>query len=167
MDINIQYRIQDQNLLLLHRCVDCQYLLIPRLIANQSKSALLESLYNIYPFVENGSAAQKAACQNTWDLLRDSVLSWPLAGGRGGFIAFPINISDAYLTMLQEDDWLCRILFLHYGVGLHLLSDRWYVGDWGRRLVGAVLDSAEDEVPLEWVDVVLWTRQAVGLDAVP
>lgn len=126
----------------------------------------MASLYNIYPFVESSSEPQKTACQSTWELLRDSVQSWPLAGARGGFIAFPINISEAYVTLLQEDDWLCRILFLHYGVGLHLHSDRWYVGDWGRRLVGAVLESAEDEVPLEWVDVVLWTRQAVGLDAV-
>lgn len=131
-----------------------------------SFSALLNSLYHIYPLIENCSAPRKAPYQNTWDLLRESVQSWPLAGARGGFIAFPMNVSDAYLTLLQEDDWMARILFLHYGVGLHLLSGRWYVGDWGRRLVAAVVESAGKDIPPEWIDIVMWTQQAVGLDTV-
>ena len=93
--------------------------------------------------------------------------SWPLTGARGGVIAFPIHVSDAYLALLQEDDWIARILFLHYGVALHLLSDRWYVGDWGQRLVATVLESVEGEIPPEWIDVVTWTRQTVGLGTVP
>lgn len=86
-------------------------------------------------------------------------------GARGGFIALPIHVSDSFLTLLQEDDWMARILFLHYGVGLQLLSDRWYVGDWGRRLVVSILESMESEIPPEWVNVVTWARMAVGLNA--
>lgn len=83
-------------------------------------------------------------------------------------MAFPVHVSDAYLSLLQENDWMARILFLYYGVGLHLHSDRWYVGDWGRRLVAAVLDSMGGDIALEWVEIVIWTKQAVGLlDAVP
>jgi len=89
-------------------------------------------------------------------------------GARGGFIALPIHVSDAFLTLLQEDDWMARILFLHYGVGLHLLSYRWYVGDWGRRLVDSIIEPLESEIPPEWVNVVMWARMTVGLDvAVP
>jgi len=86
-------------------------------------------------------------------------------GARGGFIAFPIHVSDGFLSLLQEDDWMARILFLHYGVGLHLLSDRWYVGDWGRRLVASIIGSLESEIPPKWVNVVMWARMTVGLDA--
>lgn len=60
---------------------------------------------------------------------------------------------------------MALILFLHYGVGLHLLSERWYVGDWGRRLIMSILESLESKIPPEWVNVVLWAKIAVGLDA--
>ena len=46
---------------------------------------------------------------------------------------------------------------------MHLISDKWFVRDWGRRLVAAILQSLE-EVPAEWTDTLAWSRQAVGLD---
>ena len=64
----------------------------------------------------------------------------------------------------EEDDWIARMLFLHYGVGMHLLSNKWYVGIWGRRLVGTVLQmlEASREVPDEWKGTVGWARRAVA-----
>ncbi len=43
------------------------------------------------------------------------------------------------MARLKDGDWTARIIFLHYGVGMHLLSNKWYVGIWGRRLVATVL----------------------------
>ncbi|EYE95687.1 uncharacterized protein EURHEDRAFT_455017 [Aspergillus ruber CBS 135680] len=129
------------------------------------ENALSDSLQRLYPLIESCSDFRRSPYKNTWDLLSDSVHSWPMYGARGGFIALPIHVSDSFLTLLQEDDWMARILFLHYGVGLQLLSDRWYVGDWGQRMVASIVESMESEIPPEWVSVVTWARMAVGLDA--
>lgn len=59
---------------------------------------------------------------------------------------------------------MARILFLHHGVSMHLISEKWFVRDWGRRLVAAILQSLEEEVPAEWASTLAWSRQAVDLD---
>jgi gamma-glutamyltranspeptidase/glutathione hydrolase len=64
------------------------------------------------------------------------------------------------MSQLKEGDWTARMIFLHYGVGMHLLSNKWYVGIWGRRLVATVLQPQE-EIPPVWKDTVAWARQAV------
>ena len=42
---------------------------------------------------------------------------------------------------------------------MRLLCHRWYVRDWGRRLVLATLEPL-DEIPQEWEEIISWIRQA-------
>jgi gamma-glutamyltranspeptidase/glutathione hydrolase len=91
------------------------------------------------------------------------IKEWPLGKAKGGILAFPIHISEEFMARLKEGDWTARMLFLHYGVGMHLLSNKWYVGIWGRRLVATVLQPGE-EIPPSWEETVRWARRAVGCD---
>lgn len=106
----------------------------------------------------------KTTYRNTWAFLLEAVNRWPWGRPNGGVIAWPINISEDYIALLKQGEWPARILFLHYGVGMHLFSHRWFVRDWGRRLVAAVLQPLADEIPTEWAETIEWTKRAVGLD---
>ncbi|GMF90134.1 unnamed protein product [Aspergillus oryzae] len=112
--------------------------------------------------IDDVDESRREVNQDIWEFLNEAVKR-PLGGREGGVIALPVRISDAYVDLLKEGDWMARILFLHYGVGMHLLSDRWFVRDWGRRLVSTVLQPLK-EIPPEWKETVAWTRQAVDLD---
>ncbi|KAE8389767.1 hypothetical protein BDV23DRAFT_184203 [Aspergillus alliaceus] len=126
------------------------------------RSAVLDSLGRIRGMIDIVDGSNKEVYQDIWEFLNEAVKR-PLGGREGGVIALPIRISDAYVGLLKSGDWMARILFLHYGVGMHLLSDRWFVKDWGRRLVSTVLQPLK-EIPAEWIETVAWTRQAVDLD---
>lgn len=58
---------------------------------------------------------------------------------------------------------MARILFLHYGLAMGLMCNRWYVRDWGRRLVVATLEPL-DEIPQEWNDTIAWIGKAAQSD---
>lgn len=71
-------------------------------------------------------------------------------------------MTEEFLQLMQDGDWIARILFLHYAVGMRLMSKRWYVQDWGRRLVLATLESL-DEIPPMWEDTLRWMKQGVDI----
>lgn len=73
--------------------------------------------------MNDASEPHRAAYQETWDFLHDTISLWPLGGPRGGIISWPVHIGEDYIALLKQGDWIARILFLHYGVGMHLLSD--------------------------------------------
>ncbi|KAK9545449.1 hypothetical protein V6000_009861 [Aspergillus fumigatus] len=128
------------------------------------RSALLDSLRQVAAVMNDASEPHRAAYQETWDFLHDTISLWPLGGPRGGIISWPVHIGEDYIALLKQGDWIARILFLHYGVGMHLLSDKWYVSDWGRRLVAAVLQPLQDIPPI-WAETITWIRQAVDLNS--
>lgn len=142
------------------------YLRPPALLngtADFVKSALLDSLRQVAAVMNDAGEPHRAAYQDTWDFLQDTISLWPLGGPRGGIISWPVHIGEDYIALLKQGDWIARILFLHYGVGMHLLSDKWYVSDWGRRLVAAVLQPLQ-EIPPIWTETITWIRQAVDLN---
>ncbi|RAK99649.1 uncharacterized protein BO80DRAFT_456355 [Aspergillus ibericus CBS 121593] len=122
-------------------------------------SAIMESMQRVQVKYTSLGGPHQTTYQGTWDILHEAIKRWPFGGPNGGVIAWPINISEDYIALLQSGDWVARVLFLHYGVGLHLLSDKWFVRDWGRRLIETVLQSQED-VPSMWTDTIAWTREA-------
>ncbi|KAH1466015.1 hypothetical protein KXX58_005561 [Aspergillus fumigatus] len=89
------------------------------------RSALLDSLRQVAAVMNDASEPHRAAYQETWDFLHDTISLWPLGGPRGGIISWPVHIGEDYIALLKQGDWIARILFLHYGVGMHLLSDKW------------------------------------------
>lgn len=98
--------------------------------------------------------------QATWQQLRQAIEPWPKIGSHGGPIAWPLFLDDKFSSLLQNGDWIARVLFLHYGIAMRLLCHRWYVRDWGRRLVMATLEQL-DKIPLEWEDIISWIRRDI------
>ncbi|KAL4869226.1 hypothetical protein BDV12DRAFT_168127 [Aspergillus spectabilis] len=127
----------------------------------QLQRDLLKSLDHLRSTIDSAEGQHQTMYQTTWDTLQEMIKEWPLGKNRGGILAFPIYISEDFMSQLKGGDWTARMIFLHYGVGMHLLSNKWYVGLWGRRLVATVLQPQE-EIPPDWKDTVAWARQAVG-----
>ncbi|KAJ0418095.1 gamma-glutamyltranspeptidase-domain-containing protein [Aspergillus carlsbadensis] len=125
---------------------------------------LLKSLDNLHGTISSSDSPHRTMYQSTWATLDEMIKEWPLGKAKGGILAFPIHISEEFMERLKEGDWTARMLFLHYGVGMHLLSNKWYVGTWGRRLVATVLQPGE-EIPAPWEETVRWARRAVGCDS--
>lgn len=121
------------------------------------------SLEQLQSTIDTTDSPNKEVHTRTWQLLHHAIQPWPKLGLHGGVIAWPLFISDDYTSLLQEGDWIARMLFLHYSVGMRLLCNRWYVGDWGRRLVLATLEPL-DEIPSQWIDTISWIRRGVGID---
>ncbi|KAF9883983.1 hypothetical protein FE257_002424 [Aspergillus nanangensis] len=127
------------------------------------RSELAASLLRIEGQVDAVKEPNKKTYRDTWAFLLESFQRWPWGRPNGGIIAWPLNITEEYIVLLKEGDWVARILFLHYGVGMHLYSHRWFVKDFGRRVVAAVVEPLE-EIPAEWAETIEWTKQAVSLD---
>lgn len=123
---------------------------------------IISSLNRLQAVIETVDSEHKALYQETWQRLYDVVALWPRIGLDGGVIAWPYCLTDTFLALLQEGDWISRILYLHYGVALRLLGNRWYVRDLGRRLVSAMLESIE-EIPSAWSETITWIKSGVGV----
>ncbi|KAL3463101.1 gamma-glutamyltranspeptidase-domain-containing protein [Aspergillus heterothallicus] len=129
----------------------------------QLQRDLLKSLERVRDTIDTTDGQHQIMYRSTWETLHEMIKEWPLGKAKGGILAFPIHISEEFMAQLKEGDWIARMLFLHYGVGMHLLSSKWYVGIWGRRLVATVLQPGE-EIPAPWEETVRWARRAVGCD---
>ncbi|KAL4779043.1 nucleophile aminohydrolase [Aspergillus varians] len=129
-------------------------------VLEQLQKDLLSSLDHLRSTIDSAESPHQAMYHSTWAILQEMVKEWPRGKNKGGILAFPIHISEDFMARLKDGDWTARIVFLHYGVGMHLLSDKWYVGIWGRRLVATVLQPQE-EIPPVWKETVVWARQAV------
>lgn len=122
---------------------------------------LLKSLDHLRGTINTAEGPYQEMYKKTWATLQEMVKEWPRGKQQGGILAFPIHISEEFMARLKDGDWTASIIFLHYGVGMHLLSNKWYVGIWGRRLVATVLPP-DEEIPAEWEETVAWARQAVA-----
>ncbi|CAG8120448.1 unnamed protein product [Penicillium olsonii] len=120
---------------------------------------IITSLDRLHTTINTNKGPHHSAYQVTWQQLYQAIEPWPKIGPQGGPLAWPLFLSDEFFTLIQNGDWIARVLFLHYGTAMRLLCHRWYVRDWGRRLVLATLESLED-IPPEWVDTISWIRRA-------
>lgn len=80
----------------------------------------------------------------------------------GNVISWPLAISPAIFSLLEQNDTLACLLFVHYGMVLHLLSNWWFTRDAGKRLIRALLPycSAVDK---SWRDTIEWAKRSVGI----
>lgn len=132
----------------------------PKILTLTRSSKIMESLDRIPAAIETADSDHRALHQETWERLHDVVKLWPKIGPNGGVIAWPYCLTDTFLALLQEGDWIAQILFLHYAMSMRLVGNRWYVRDLGRRLVLAMLDSIE-EVPSIWTETISWIKHGV------
>lgn len=100
---------------------------------------------------------QREIYQETYDLLRVNFDRWPAGNGS---LTWPIQVSDSFIEMVRQGDWIACILLLFHGLGMHLSSRKWFARGSGRRLILGTLRHMED-IPTEWMDLFERIRQAV------
>lgn len=122
---------------------------------------IVTSLVRLHSIIDTKKGSDQQIYLATWQQLHQAIEPWPKIGPHGGPIAWPLFLSDKFSSLLKHGDWIARILFLHFGIAMRLLCHRWYVRDWGRRLVLATL-KALDKVPREWEETISWIRRAVA-----
>ncbi|KAH7348633.1 hypothetical protein BKA65DRAFT_263638 [Rhexocercosporidium sp. MPI-PUGE-AT-0058] len=80
----------------------------------------------------------------------------------GPAISWPQKISPSIFMLLERNDPLACLLFLHYGVLLDIFSYWWYTRNAGRRLVKALLPYSS-AVDYSWRRTVEWAKATVGV----
>lgn len=124
---------------------------------------IVTSLNQLLSTIDTKEDSKKDTYRGTWQLLYQAIEPWPKIGAQGGVIAWPLFLSDEFCSLLQNGEWMARILLLHYGLAMGLMCNRWYVRDWGRRLIMATLEPL-DEIPREWNDTIAWIGKAAQSD---
>ncbi|KAJ5782345.1 hypothetical protein N7457_004119 [Penicillium paradoxum] len=120
---------------------------------------IMMSLARLRSMIDTMKGPDQPIYQVTWQQLHQAIEPWPRIGPYGGPIAWPLFLDDRFSSLLQNGDWMARVLFLHYGIAMRLMCHRWYVRDWGRRLVLATLEQL-DNIPQEWEETIAWIRLA-------
>ena len=123
----------------------------------------MASIHRLKVTIDSEQRPHQAVYKATWELLHYATEPWPQIGAQGGPIAWPLFITDQFLTLLQEGNWLAKVLFLHWGLSMRLLCNRWYVRDWGRQLILATLEPF-DEIPPKWLDDINWIKRAAEIN---
>ncbi|KAJ5717388.1 hypothetical protein N7488_003034 [Penicillium malachiteum] len=118
---------------------------------------IMSSLDQLGSTIKGDTSPNQTIFKSTWQFLHQAIEPWPKIGGHGGVIAWPLFVTDEFISLVRDGDWLARILFLHYASAMRLMCNRWYVRDWGRRLVLATVQPLE-EIPAMWIDTISWMR---------
>jgi hypothetical protein len=92
-------------------------------------------------------------------LLLKAIEGWPTEDS----ISWPIEIGDPFVDLVKQGDWMARIMLLFHGLGMHLMSRKWFARGSGRRLVLGILQPLKGKVPPEWLDMTQWIREAVDI----
>ncbi|KAL5042055.1 hypothetical protein BDW71DRAFT_155892 [Aspergillus fruticulosus] len=82
-------------------------------------------------------------------------------GGEPTMIALRwlFRLPSRYLDLVREKRPLALIIFAHYCAVLHHLRDRWWMGDWGSRLVKEI----SQLLGPERIGSILWASDIVGI----
>ncbi|KAJ6151746.1 hypothetical protein N7470_006874 [Penicillium chermesinum] len=121
-------------------------------------SKILVKFHEVGQLIEQTYGLRRVAYQGAYNLLMSAFNKWP---GENENVIWPVRISESFIALVEEGDWIARILLLFQGLGLHLFSRKWYALDAGRRIVRGVLNPLGDDIPPEWVEMVDWIREAV------
>lgn len=84
-------------------------------------------------------------------------------GGEPTMIAlrWMFRVPPRYLELVREKKPLALIIFAHYCAVLHHLRDRWWMGDWGSRLVKEI----SQLLGPERMGSILWASDIVGIQS--
>lgn len=99
--------------------------------------------------------------RGTYELLYESLDTWP--SGQGS-LAWPIRISEDFMTLVKQGEPMALIFILFHGLDLHLSSRKWFARESGKRLVYSVvqtLASIPHGIPPEFAGTVDWITKAV------
>ncbi|KAJ5039058.1 uncharacterized protein L3040_006729 [Drepanopeziza brunnea f. sp. 'multigermtubi'] len=81
----------------------------------------------------------------------------------GAVLSWPLGISPVIFELLGQDDELAAMLFIHYGMILHLLDDWWFTKNGGKLLVRAILSRFFHSIDESWRPTIEWAKNFVGL----
>ncbi|KAJ5389245.1 uncharacterized protein N7496_000313 [Penicillium cataractarum] len=125
---------------------------------NLHNRSILERLAVFGRGIVHGNPEKEMVLKNTFQILKESIEAWQM---RIGSLNFSLEVSDAFVDLLKQGDWMARIILLFHGLGMHLHSERWPIKDSGKRLVLAVLPRKND-VSSQWEDLITWMELAVN-----
>jgi hypothetical protein len=104
-------------------------------------------------------------CLHAYNLLENSLLSF-LGDKDRRILAYPLEICPMIISFLEHRTTMALLLFLHYGVVLHLITGKWHARGAGRRLVASLLPALKGlggEEGEMWREVVEWGKRSVGI----
>lgn len=73
---------------------------------------------------------------------------------------------EGMIIRLKNREPMAQLIFVHWGILLHELRDRWWARDFGSSLVHS-LSTELRRVGPHWVDATAWARSEVGLEPFP
>jgi hypothetical protein len=95
--------------------------------------------------------------------LQEAMESYCSGGIMSEIMTWPVALKDNYVGLIETRDPLALAILAHYGVIIHLLRDRWWAADAGKRLVHAILPILL-ESKKEWAELVQRSWTAVASD---
>ncbi|KAJ5930597.1 hypothetical protein N7466_006090 [Penicillium verhagenii] len=119
---------------------------------------ILQKFHTLRPFIEATPGIHRNIYRDTYKLLLQSLECWP--SGQGSLI-WPIRVSDEFMSLVKQGEWMALIFVLFHGLDKHLSSRKWFARESGRRLVHGVIQNFAGTFPPEWVGLVEWVRHAV------
>ena len=119
---------------------------------------ILQRFRALRPVIEGSPGPHLDVYRGTYNLLLESLETWP--SGQGS-MAWPIRISDEFMSLVKSGEWMALIFILFHGLDMHLSSRKWFARESGKRLVHGVIQSLQGVIPAEWVGLAEWVRQAV------
>ncbi|MCJ1302843.1 hypothetical protein MMC08_005648 [Hypocenomyce scalaris] len=81
-------------------------------------------------------------------------------GARAAAFTWPVVVNNLYTTALDRRKPMALAILAHYGVLLHRIREKWWLGSWGRRVVEAASGMLEPE----WQSSIRWPKGEVGMD---
>ncbi|KAJ5910119.1 hypothetical protein N7504_004762 [Penicillium tannophilum] len=119
---------------------------------------ILQKFHTLRSFIESIPGPQRNIYRDTYKLLLQSLECWP--SGQGSLV-WPIRVSDDFMNLVKQGEWMALIFVLFHGLDKHLSSRKWFARESGKRLVHGVIQNFAGTFPPEWVGLVDWVRQAV------
>lgn len=101
----------------------------------------------------NSDSAAKAAYKHTIELLEPCFRNTlPDPESRFAVMSWLAIVPDAYLSLLHARTPIALVCLAYFAVLLHGLRELWWIGEWGRRLVGGIEREGleENQGLLEW-----------------
>jgi hypothetical protein len=95
--------------------------------------------------------------------LQGAMQTYCTGGIFAGIMSWPVGLGDEMINLIEIKEPLALAILAHYGVVFHLLRDRWWARNTGKRLVRSILPILQQSKP-EWAGLVQQAWVAVVND---
>ncbi|KAF8858975.1 hypothetical protein BDZ45DRAFT_673549 [Acephala macrosclerotiorum] len=135
--------------------------------------SLLESLTSLQAHINTQPTPHTPIYQTSTQYLLEALQTLPSRHYLGSMLTWCLRLDQSILSLLEEKDKMAGLIFVHWGVALHLIRNEWFAGDAGAQIVRTLLlgleignrdpaiDPALHNGQGEFERVVEWARSAV------